>query len=68
MAGRANVVFVLTAHPTEALRWSIRETLTRIDGLLSERQSSDAKTVRHAEKEIFAEITGLWLSTPVRRS
>jgi phosphoenolpyruvate carboxylase len=57
---------VLTAHPTEAQRWSIRETLERIDGRLDERLAGAGQTVRKAEEEILAEITGLWLSTPVR--
>ena len=31
---------VLTAHPTEALRWSLRETLSRIDAMLGRRESA----------------------------
>jgi phosphoenolpyruvate carboxylase len=57
---------VLTAHPTEAQRWSIRETLMRIDELLDARDQRSPRSAREAEDEILAEITGLWLSTPVR--
>jgi phosphoenolpyruvate carboxylase len=57
---------VLTAHPTEAQRWSIRETLARIDSLLEQRDHPSVHQVREAEAEILSEITGLWLSTPVR--
>ena len=61
---RATVV--LTAHPTEALRWSLRETLDRIDALLSEREDANAADRRRAEDSILAEITSLWLSTTLR--
>lgn len=57
---------VLTAHPTEALRWSLRETLNRIGGLLEEREETRHSDPAHAEGEILAEITGLWLSTTLR--
>ncbi len=64
--GDLRATIVLTAHPTEALRWSLRETLDRIDGLLSLR-SEVPETGRSAvEQEILAEITGLWLSTTLR--
>jgi phosphoenolpyruvate carboxylase len=57
---------VLTAHPTEALRWSLRETLDRIDRLLSNRENASGSNVVLVEEEILAEITGLWLSTTLR--
>ncbi|MFK7897848.1 MAG: phosphoenolpyruvate carboxylase [Myxococcota bacterium] len=57
---------VLTAHPTEALRWSIRETLTRIDGLLSEREQAEAAERFEVEETLLTEITGLLLSTTLR--
>jgi phosphoenolpyruvate carboxylase len=63
---RLRATVVLTAHPTEAQRWSIRETLERIDRRLDERLVGDGPAARGAEEEILAEITGLWLSTPVR--
>ncbi len=61
---RATVV--LTAHPTEALRWSLRETLDRIDGLLSQRENEIDSDRVATEEEILGEITGLWLSTTLR--
>ena len=57
---------VLTAHPTEALRWSIRETLDRIDTLLTRRTEETDSRRDAIEEEILAEITGLWLSTTLR--
>ena len=60
------VTIVLTAHPTEALRWSLRETLDRIDRLLALREKARATSRKQIEDEILAEITGLWLSTTLR--
>ena len=57
---------VLTAHPTEALRWSLRETLDRVLSLLATRSESKGAAKAGAEDEILAEITGLWLSTTLR--
>ncbi len=57
---------VLTAHPTEALRWSLRETLDRIDALLTRRESASGSQRRDIEEEILAEITGMYLSTNLR--
>ena len=57
---------VLTAHPTEALRWSLRETLERIDGLLNDRELAEGSQREEVEEEILGEITGLWLSTTLR--
>lgn len=57
---------VLTAHPTEALRWSLRETLDRIDALLSRREAASGSKRRDVEEEILAEITGMYLSTNLR--
>lgn len=57
---------VLTAHPTEALRWSLRESLDRVDLLLDRRGTVAGAEVEKVEKEIFSEITGLWLSTTLR--
>ncbi len=57
---------VLTAHPTEALRWSLRETLDRIDALLTRRESTSGSQQRDVEQEILAEITGMYLSTNLR--
>ncbi len=57
---------VLTAHPTEALRWSLRETLDRIDALLSRREAASGALLHDLEEEILAEITGMYLSTNLR--
>ena len=57
---------VLTAHPTEALRWSLRESLDRVDLLLSDREASRGGDRPPIEDEILSEITGLWLSTTLR--
>ena len=64
--GELRATVVLTAHPTEALRWSIRETLGRIDALLD--AWLEARGARRAalEDEIHGEITALWLSTTLR--
>ncbi len=66
--GRLRATIVLTAHPTEALRWSIRETLDRIDAQLDLRAAGGPEQERAAESEILAELTGLWLTSPVRSS
>jgi len=57
---------VLTAHPTEALRWSLRETLDRIDALLDRREGTSGAQRHDVEEEILAEITGMYLSTNLR--
>jgi phosphoenolpyruvate carboxylase len=64
--GDLRATIVLTAHPTEALRWSLRETLTRIDGLVGVREAARDADRERVEQEILAEITSLWLSTTLR--
>ena len=64
--GDLRATIVLTAHPTEALRWSLRETLSRIDALLGQREEAKGTERAAIEEEILAEITGLWLSTTLR--
>ena len=64
--GDLRATIVLTAHPTEALRWSLRETLSRIDALLGQRESAKGAERKAIEEEILGEITGLWLSTTLR--
>ena len=64
--GDLRATIVLTAHPTEALRWSLRETLDRIDGLLTRREASKGSEQAAIEEEVLGEITGLWLSTTLR--
>jgi phosphoenolpyruvate carboxylase len=64
--GDLRATIVLTAHPTEALRWSLRETLDRIDALLTRREAATGSTRTDLEEEILAEITGMYLSTNLR--
>ncbi len=64
--GDLRATVVLTAHPTEALRWSLRETLDRIDDLLTRREGRKGAAREAVEEEILGEITGLWLSTTIR--
>lgn len=64
--GTLRATIVLTAHPTEALRWSLRESLDRVDGLLVKRELSSGGEISDIEDEILSEITGLWLSTTLR--
>ncbi|MHA7839491.1 MAG: phosphoenolpyruvate carboxylase, partial [bacterium] len=74
--GRLRATIVLTAHPTEALRWSLRQTLDRIDALLGQRTATERRVSADSgegsgsdaspSEGILAEITGLWLSTTVR--
>ena len=64
--GDLRATVVLTAHPTEALRWSLRETLGRIDDLLTRREERKGAARDAVEDEILSEITGLWLSTTLR--
>jgi len=61
-----SATIVLTAHPTEALRWSLRETLNRVDDLLTRRDEASGVVKLDLEEEILGEITGLWLSTTLR--
>jgi len=63
---RLRATIVLTAHPTEALRWSLRETLDRIDALLARRERATGSARRDVEAAILAEITGMYLSTNLR--
>ncbi|MEM9174469.1 MAG: phosphoenolpyruvate carboxylase [Myxococcota bacterium] len=64
--GDLRATVVLTAHPTEALRWSLRETLDRIDGLLTRREEARGSLREAIEEDVLGEITGLWLSTTIR--
>lgn len=47
------VTLVLTAHPTEAVRWSIHSSLERIDALLDRRG-------RGSDEDLLRELTALW--------
>ena len=48
---------VLTAHPTDAMRLSISQTLARIELLLDQRASESEVERERAEREIVAELT-----------
>jgi len=64
--GELRATIVLTAHPTAAVRWSVSQTLARIDGLLDECSTRSASERAPFEAEIAAEITALWQTTDVR--
>ncbi len=53
------VTVVLTAHPTEPMRWSIHESLERIDALL------DAAT-DETDEDLLREMTALWQTEILR--
>ena len=55
------VTLVLTAHPTEAVRWSVHESLERIDALLD----SDATTGVN-DPELLRELSALWQTEILR--
>jgi phosphoenolpyruvate carboxylase len=55
LAGACATV-VLTAHPTEATRWSVHEALARVGALL-EQLDEDPKPAR---EELLREVTQLW--------
>ncbi len=49
------VTLVLTAHPTESVRWSVHATLERIDALLE-----NAASLRADDEHLLRELTVLW--------
>jgi len=55
---------VLTAHPTEATRWSVHETLARIESVLGS-HPADGETPRL--ESLAREITALW-QTQIQRT
>ncbi|MGZ8567346.1 MAG: phosphoenolpyruvate carboxylase, partial [Actinomycetota bacterium] len=60
---------VLTAHPTEAKRRAVVENLWRIADLLErfgDERSSPAEETR-IRRRLAEEVTGLWLTAPIRR-
>ena len=63
-----NVGLVLTAHPTEALRRSIRRKHVRIGELLEELESTQLtwKERRRLEEKLAEEITVLWQTDELR--
>jgi phosphoenolpyruvate carboxylase len=66
--GDINVGLVLTAHPTEALRRSIRRKHVRIGELLEALESSQLtwKERRGLEEKLAEEITVLWQTDELR--
>jgi phosphoenolpyruvate carboxylase len=63
LAGLRTTV-VLTAHPTEATRWSVHESLARVEALLA-KGSGDGETP--LAEALAGEITMLW-QTQIQRS
>jgi len=55
---------VLTAHPTEATRWSVHETLSRVGAVLARRASDGSISPADA---LAREVTTLW-QTQLQRS
>ncbi len=66
LIGDLRATIVLTAHPTDALRWSVSQTLARIEVLLDKRASGDGGDREKLEDELIAEITALWQTMSVR--
>jgi phosphoenolpyruvate carboxylase len=66
LIGDLRATIVLTAHPTDAMRLSISQTLARIELLLDQRASESEVERDCAEREIVAELTALWQSASVR--
>lgn len=53
---------VLTAHPTEAIRWTVHEILRRVDGDLELLRSDRAA----ARERLARDVTALWQTQPLR--
>lgn len=64
-----HVELVITAHPTEVVRRTVRRTQRRIAELLAERDRTDLTPFERDEltRALAAEITSLWLTNEVRR-
>ncbi len=64
-----HVELVITAHPTEVVRRTVRRTQRRIAELLAERDRKDLTPGEREEltRALAAEITSLWLTNEVRR-
>ena len=66
--GRMNLSLVLTAHPTEAMRRSVRQKHVEIAGIL---ESLDSRVLswrerRRLEERLYEEITLLWQTDELR--
>ncbi len=64
-----HVELVITAHPTEVVRRTVRRTQRRIADFLSERDRADLTPGEREEltRALAAEVTTLWLTNEVRR-
>ena len=56
--GDLRATIVLTAHPTEALRWSLRETLDRIDDLLTRREGGKGSAAKPWKRRFWVRSPG----------
>ncbi len=67
--GSLHVELVITAHPTEVVRRTVRRTQRRIAELLGERDRTDLTPGEREEltRALAAEVTSLWLTNEVRR-
>lgn len=67
--GSLHVELVITAHPTEVVRRTVRRTQRRIAELLGERDRTDLTPGEREEltRSLAAEVTSLWLTNEVRR-
>jgi phosphoenolpyruvate carboxylase len=65
---RLAISLVVTAHPTEARRRSVVDSLRRIAGLLaSMEQAGESRPARaHVERRLLEEITLLWRTDQIR--
>lgn len=57
---------VLTAHPTDAMRWSVNEALERIERGFERRLHADDMERAECDAEILADITALWQTSALR--
>ena len=59
---------VLTAHPTEARRRAVASGITRIGGLLDEREATrpESRARVEVERRLLEEIDILWRTAPIR--
>lgn len=64
-----HVELVITAHPTEVVRRTVRRTQRRIAELLAERDRADLTPGEREEvtRALAAEVTSLWLTNEIRR-
>lgn len=59
---RLRATVVLTAHPTEATRWTVHEILRRVEGALDLR----ARDPAGARTQLLREVTALWQTQALR--